>query len=107
MVEIYQHRVYRELQAASRITSENIVRYFNSWFEELDEEDKQKELKYKSEYKKHLKKKNKPINTKLSKSKKSKLLRKSLKKFSFGKKEKKETIVAKSLYARENNQNII
>ena len=63
MVEIYQHRVYRELQAASRITSENIVRYFNSWFEELDEEDKQKELKYKSEYKKHLKKKNKPINT--------------------------------------------
>ena len=40
MIEIYQHRVYRELQAASKITSENIVRYFNSWFEELEDDDK-------------------------------------------------------------------
>jgi hypothetical protein len=39
MIEIYKNRVYRELQAASRITSENIVRYFNSWFEELTEEE--------------------------------------------------------------------
>lgn len=46
MIEIYQHRVYRELQAASRITSENIVRYFNSWFEELNPEEKQSELEY-------------------------------------------------------------
>jgi hypothetical protein len=37
IIEIYKHRVYRELQTASRITSENIVRYFNSWFEELDD----------------------------------------------------------------------
>ena len=40
MAQIYQHRVYRELQAASRITSENIVRYFNSWFEELNDDEK-------------------------------------------------------------------
>jgi len=51
MSEIYQHRVYRELQAASRIiTSENIVRYFNSWFEELDSGDKLAEAEYKQNY---------------------------------------------------------
>lgn len=44
MKEIYQHRVYRELQAASQINSENIVRYFNSWFEELNPEEKKDEL---------------------------------------------------------------
>jgi len=48
MSEIYQHRVYRELQAASRIlTSENIVRYFNSWFEELEVTEKIAEAEYK------------------------------------------------------------
>ena len=41
--QIYQHRVYRELQAASKITSEHVVRYFNSWFEELDEYEKETE----------------------------------------------------------------
>ena len=52
---IYQHRVYRELQAASRITSENIVRYFNSWFEELDIEDKQGEIEYQEKYREEMK----------------------------------------------------
>ena len=46
MKEIYQHRVYRELQAASAITSENIVRYFSSWFEELNPEERTDEAKY-------------------------------------------------------------
>jgi hypothetical protein len=59
MEQIYQHRVYRELQAASRITSDNIVRYFNSWFEELNEEEKKRESKYKQEYKKLMQKKQK------------------------------------------------
>ena len=56
MLAIYQHRVYRELQAASRITSENIGRYFNSWFEELDHEDKQGEIEYQEKYLHELKK---------------------------------------------------
>lgn len=56
MLAIYQHRVYRELQAASRITSENIVRYFNSWFEELDHQDKQGEIEYQEKYLHELKK---------------------------------------------------
>ena len=51
IIEIYQHRVYKELQTASRINSENIVRYFNSWFEELDDKDKFEEDQYKLEYK--------------------------------------------------------
>lgn len=42
--EIYKHRVYRELQVASKISSDNIVRYFNSWFEELNEEEKEAEF---------------------------------------------------------------
>lgn len=50
MAQIYQHRVYRELQAASRITSENIVRYFNSWFEELNDDEKQEERVYKIDF---------------------------------------------------------
>ena len=51
MTEIYHHKVYRELQAASRIlTSENIVRYFNSWFEELDLNEKNAEYEYKQKY---------------------------------------------------------
>lgn len=37
---IYHHRVYRELKFFTQnISSEHIVRYFNSWFEELDPEE--------------------------------------------------------------------
>lgn len=36
MTEIYKHRVYRELSTTAKMTSENIVRYYGSWFEELD-----------------------------------------------------------------------
>ena len=50
MTEIYKHRVYRELQAASRITSDNIVRYFNSWIEELDKQEKLQEIQYRTEF---------------------------------------------------------
>jgi len=50
MHQIYQHRVYRELQWASRITSDNIVRYFNSWFEELDPKEKEIEVTYRLNY---------------------------------------------------------
>jgi len=31
---------------ATKITSDHIVRYFNSWFEELDEDERQYELEY-------------------------------------------------------------
>ena len=50
MTQIYQHRVYRELQMAAKITSDNIVRYFNSWFEELNDEDKEEEDIYVNEF---------------------------------------------------------
>jgi hypothetical protein len=50
MKEIYQHRVYRELQAASQINSEFIVRYFNSWFEELSAEEKKDEIQYRIKF---------------------------------------------------------
>lgn len=42
--EIYKSRVYKELLAASRIISENIVRYYNSWFEELNQEELKEEI---------------------------------------------------------------
>jgi len=35
---------------AAQITSDNIVRYFNSWFEGLNEEDKKEEDKYVKEF---------------------------------------------------------
>jgi serine/threonine protein kinase len=54
--EIYKHRVYRELQAASKITSDNIVRYFNSWFEELNPQEKLDEAKYRDDYQRHIRK---------------------------------------------------
>ena len=38
--EIYNHRVYRELQTTSELDQENIVRYYGSWFEELDQDEK-------------------------------------------------------------------
>lgn len=41
--QIYKHRVYSELQMISKISSEYIVRYFSSWFEELDSEEKRLE----------------------------------------------------------------
>ena len=50
MQEICKHRMYREIQAASSITSENIVRYFNSWFEELEQEDRESEKKYREDF---------------------------------------------------------
>ena len=50
LAEIYQHRVYRELQTTSKMTSENIVRYYSCWFEELDPEERASELKYKSDF---------------------------------------------------------
>jgi hypothetical protein len=31
--------------------NENIVRYYGSWFEELDQEEKEAETKYRNEYK--------------------------------------------------------
>lgn len=48
--EIYNHRVYRELQTTSELDQENIVRYYGSWFEELDQEEKDAEMKYRNEY---------------------------------------------------------
>ena len=50
MNQIYHHRVYRELQTASRIQSDNIVRYFNSWFEELNAKEKEEEAEYMRSY---------------------------------------------------------
>lgn len=48
---IYHHRVYRELKFFTQnISSEHIVRYFNSWFEELDPEEKQQEAEYRRQY---------------------------------------------------------
>lgn len=63
--------MYRELQAASKISSENIVRYFNSWFEELDNDDKQIEIDYQKSYLEEKKKlslvnKKRKLKTKLS-----------------------------------------
>jgi hypothetical protein len=55
MTEIYRNRVYTELQAASRITSDNIVRYFNSWFEELTQDEKMHEQSYKQQFKDKIK----------------------------------------------------
>jgi len=72
MAEISKHRMYREIQAASSITSENIVRYFNSWFEELDSEDKISENKYREEFIRCV------LNKKKNKSKKMPSLLKSV-----------------------------
>ena len=48
---IYHHRVYSELNFFTQnISSEHIVRYFNSWFEELDPEEKQQEAEYRKQY---------------------------------------------------------
>lgn len=32
------------------MTNENIVRYYGSWFEELDQDEKEQEIKYREEY---------------------------------------------------------
>jgi hypothetical protein len=48
---IYHHRVYRELKFFTQnISSEHIVRYFNSWFEELDPEERKQEAEYRATY---------------------------------------------------------
>lgn len=48
---IYHHRVYRELKFFTQnISSEHIVRYFNSWFEELDPEERRQEAEYRTQY---------------------------------------------------------
>ena len=52
--EIYKHSVYKELQAATKISSEYIVRYFNSWFEELNEDQKNAEQDYRETYQNYL-----------------------------------------------------
>lgn len=70
MKEIYQHRVYRELQAASAITSENIVRYFSSWFEELNPEERLAEVEYREQFQDAMAKKKlqKKIRAQMSKN---------------------------------------
>lgn len=66
--EIYKHRVYRELQTASKITSDNIVRYFNSWFEELGQEELEEEREYRQSFLEHLNKKEETKNEILEES---------------------------------------
>ena len=109
MNQIYHHRVYRELQTASRIQSDNIVRYFNSWFEELNAKEKEEESEYMRSYQINISKKNAIKRDKKLKKRKKKvsdllisprfsfgesdssshsLHSKSLQKFSFGKKSK-------------------
>ena len=61
MTEIYKHRVYRELSTTAKMTSENIVRYYGSWFEELDLEEKEMEMKYQTEFNKIIEQKKKKI----------------------------------------------
>lgn len=48
--EVYNHRVYKELIAQSQISSEYIVRYFSSWFETLDETEREEEKIYRNKY---------------------------------------------------------
>ena len=113
MTEIYKHRVYRELQAASRITSENIVRYFNSWIEELDKSEKQQEIKYRNDYLKALnlnqkqKNKQKSIMDSSSDGSLNLSLRKSIKgRFSFGKSDIRDDsrFITKSIIAQGKKQ---
>ena len=48
--DIYNNKVYREIQTASQFSSENIVRYYNSWFEDLSPEDRLEDEKYAQKY---------------------------------------------------------
>ena len=55
MDAIYNNKVYREIATASQLSSENIVRYYNSWFEELTEEEFEQEASYRNRYQKIIK----------------------------------------------------
>lgn len=49
--EIYNSEEYNEVQTLSQITSDNIIRYFSSWFELYSPDDNQKFLDYQEDYK--------------------------------------------------------
>lgn len=55
MEAIYKNKVYRELATASQLSSENIVRYYNSWFEALTPEEIAQESSYQQHYAKVIK----------------------------------------------------
>ena len=50
LAAIYKNKVYREIATASQLSSENIVRYYNSWFEELTPEEIAQESSYQQRY---------------------------------------------------------
>jgi hypothetical protein len=47
---IYDNKVYREITMASELASENIVRYYSSWFEPLTEQEEFEEENYKKRF---------------------------------------------------------
>ena len=53
---IFTNKVYREIQTASHFASDNIVRYYNSWFEKLTPEEEKFEQEYTMRYGRILKK---------------------------------------------------
>ena len=55
MDAIYKNKVYREIATASQLSSENIVRYYNSWFEVLTPEEIAQESNYRQQYNKVIK----------------------------------------------------
>ena len=55
MDAIYKNKVYREIATASQLSSENIVRYYNSWFEALTPEEIAQESNYRNRFAKVIK----------------------------------------------------
>ena len=47
---LFKNKVYSEIQTASHFASENIVRYYNSWFEKLTPQEEEFEKNYKRRY---------------------------------------------------------
>ena len=52
--EVSKHRIFKELELLSLFKHNNIVRYNNSWYTSLSNEEKAEELEYTERYKGHV-----------------------------------------------------
>eukprot|EP00347_Sterkiella_histriomuscorum_P009058 403342686 len=62
---LQNHKVYREIQAITKLEPKNIIRYYTCWIEGLDDEEQLQEMKFVNHVKKHHNQNKKEGNKKL------------------------------------------
>jgi hypothetical protein len=69
---VHEHKVYREIQAITKLEPTNIIRYYTCWIEELDDDELEMEQRFVDKFKHKLLQQQKTQNRRGDKSNKNK-----------------------------------